>query len=611
MAWPEYFRVKNRSISGRSDKINIHAPVRAKGGFMIKGSGNSAGIAIGRAFVLCEKSIKVGKEQISDVQAEVQRLDAAVKEARTQIEALFQEAVAQLGLQKAQIFETHIELLEDPGYLGKVKEKILTQKVNAEWALKEVTDYLVTAFEEVDGDIIKERIADLRDIAGRVTRALLNVSDASDTGFAEFDGGAVIIADNLLPSQTIQIDFSRVAAMATQSGGVTSHTAIIAKAHGLPAVMGAKGLLSRVKTGDLVIVDAEAGRIYVNPGGGTLAEYQEKIGKQRRFASMLFQYIDIKAATADGKRILVEANIAGPADILPALKNGSDGVGLFRSEFLYMERDSLPAEEEQFCAYRQAVQQMGGLPLVIRTMDIGGDKPLPYMDLPRENNPFLGFRAIRICLERRDLFQTQLRAILRASAYGKLAVMFPMISSMEELRQAKSILEEVKKELDAEHMAYDPNISTGIMVETPAAALISDMLAGEADFFSIGTNDLIQYTTAVDRMNDHIAHLYSAYHPAVLRQIKLIAENAHRAGITAAVCGEAAGYLPLIPVLLGLGVDVLSMSAPLIPRAKWVICSSSMEDAKQLAEKVLTLSTAAEIKERLDENYANMDLSKH
>ncbi len=566
---------------------------------MISGSGNGAGIAIGKVVVFAKKQLKVTKKQVIDSRSETDRLTRAVVVVREQLERVYQTALAELGASKAQIFATHLAFLEDPGYFGKVFEKIETENINAEWALKEETDLLADTFSKVGGDTIKERIADIRDVAARVTKALLGIDDADPAENFTCEGQAVVVADDLLPSEIVKLDFSKTAAVITQRGGLTSHTAIITKAQDIPAVMGISGMMSLVSNGDTVIVDSDNGLIYIRPSDGMIEEYRKKLEARRKANSAQPRHIGRKAVIFGGRPIQVEANITGSADIDSAIQKGCDGVGLFRSEFLYLERESLPGEEEQFSAYKNAVLKMQGLPLTIRTLDIGGDKQLPYLNPLPESNPSLGLRAIRICLQNTELFSTQLRAILRASAFGKIAVMFPMISSIEELRQAKHMLEEAKKSLIADQAAFSPDVPVGIMIETPAAALISDQLAHEADFFSIGTNDLIQYTVAVDRMSSQIAHLYTPYHPAVLRQIHMVCESAHKKSIPVAVCGEAAGDFRLIPALVGLGVDALSVSPGIIPKAKQVICSCSGRETEQLAKALLSMASAEEIENAL------------
>ncbi len=560
---------------------------------MFQGCGNSLGVAVGYAHIVRNRSISIEKQTVCDAEQEVRRLDEAIGIACTQMEALLLEAEASLSSDEADIFEMHLALLEDPGYLGKVRERIRTEQANAEWALMEETSRLVTSFGE-KGDMLKQRTADLREIELRLSDILLDQQPQATKMLQE---NSILIGDELLPSQILKLDVTKTKGVATSGGGATSHAAILAKAQGIPAVFGAQGLLEQITDGDYVIVDADTGTIYINPTNDVLLAYQKKVAEQAQLSEFAKAYRTAQAATTDGKRILVEGNIAGPMGTASVLAAGADGVGLFRTEFLYLERDTLPAEEEQFAFYLKAVRGMQGLPLVIRTLDIGGDKQVCSLGLNQEANPFLGYRAIRICLDQEPVFRTQLRAILRASAFGPISIMFPMISCVEELRQAKAILSGVREELLHEQIPFDTNVPVGIMVETPAAAMLSDLLAREVDFFSIGTNDLIQYTAAVDRMNGRIAHLASPYHPGVLRLIANIVSGAAKQSIPVAVCGEMAGEFPLIPLLIGLGVDALSMSASLITKAKYIVCNTPFHQAQGLAQRALSLSTVQELRE--------------
>ncbi|MEA4871702.1 MAG: phosphoenolpyruvate--protein phosphotransferase [Synergistaceae bacterium] len=568
---------------------------------MYKGAGNSIGIAIGNALVIKEQAHEIVKKQVADCAKETQRLDAAVEKAKEQIEVLLEKANEELGEDQALIFETHLAYLEDPGYIGKVYEMISEECVNAEWALEVETEHLASLFRASGGDVIAERVDDLNDVARRVTNALLDIEESEGWGALGPEAKIVLVADHLLPSELMRMDLKRVVGIVTQSGGTTTHVAIIAKSRNIPAVMGVADMLLNVKTGDVIALNAKKGVVEINPDEAVLAGYREAIAENEKNAEMLRAYIGVDAVLSNQKRILVEANIAYPEDAAIALQNGPDGVGLFRSEFLYLERTAEPSEEEQFAAYQSVARQMQGRPVIIRTMDIGGDKPVPYLNLPKENNPFLGYRAIRVCLDREELFSNQLRAILRASAFGKVLIMLPMISALEELRAAKAVIEKTKEQLRAENIAFDPKIEVGIMIETPAAVMMSDALAKEADFFSIGTNDLIQYTTAVDRMNERVAHLYSSYHPAVLREIAMTVKNAHARGIPVGVCGEAAGDAKLVPVLLGLGVDALSMNPYGIPAIKKAVCTGSIEAYEELAEQVLEMTTIEQVKKKLGE----------
>jgi phosphoenolpyruvate-protein phosphotransferase (PTS system enzyme I) len=560
---------------------------------MIRGMGNSMGIAIGTALKIYSEAPVVEKRAIADTEKEIVRLGNAIEAVDATLSALAARARIDIGEEKAEIFEVQSAFLLDPSYVGAIKEAIRTQSVNAEWAIRETTDSLSRDFGETAGTVIKERANDLGDIADKLIRALqgLPEPDALQPG-----DDTIIVARDLSPTQTLRFDFSKVRGLAIDLGGITSHTSIIAKARGLPAVVGAKGLFESVSSGDDIIVDALSGKVILKPSSRIIEEYRKQIADARKFSVAIAQEPHGAVRTADGRGIAVEANIGKPSDAEEALAQDADGIGLFRSEFLYLERDSLPTEELQFEAYRKVASLFGAKPVVIRTLDIGGDKPLPYLLLPPEKNPFLGLRAIRVSLRNPSLFNTQLRALLRASCFGKLSIMIPMISSVTELVAAREALEAAKRELDAEGVAYDKDVRLGIMVETPAAVMLSDLLADSSSFFSVGTNDLTQYVTAVDRMSNELSDLYSPYHPAVIRSIKRTVEGARRRGISVAVCGEAAGDMALAPLLIGLGVDTLSASPSLIPGLKWLVRRVSFTDCAALAEEALTLATIDQVK---------------
>ncbi|WDC83507.1 phosphoenolpyruvate--protein phosphotransferase [Caloramator sp. mosi_1] len=568
---------------------------------MLKGIAASSGVAIGKALVIVDKEVEIERRTIENVEAETTKLQNAVATAKEQLEKIKDIAREKIGEDKAQVFEAHLMMLEDPEFIGAVEAQIAAESICAEYALKQTADMFISMFESMDNEYMRERAADIRDVSKRIINILMGIETAS---IAEIDRECIIVINDLTPSDTAQMDKEKVLGFATDIGGRTSHSAIMARSLEIPAVVGLSNVTSTVKTGDMLVLDGDEGVVIVNPDEETLEKYKEKQKKLIEYKKELSKLVNAESITVDGRKVELAANIGTPSNVEGALKNGAEGVGLFRTEFLYMDKDSLPTEEEQFEAYKAVLEGMGGRPVVIRTLDIGGDKKLPYLKIDEEMNPFLGYRAIRLCLDRKDIFKTQLRALFRASVYGNLKIMFPMISGIEELRQAKAVVEEVKNELKAEGIAYSNKVEIGIMIEIPSAAVISDMLAKEVDFFSIGTNDLIQYTVAVDRMNEKISYLYDPFHPAVLRLIKMVIDNAHKEGKWAGMCGEMAGDERIIPVLLGFGLDEFSMSASSILKARKLITSLSYEEAKKLADEVVMCATSEEIKSKI-QNFVN------
>jgi phosphotransferase system enzyme I (PtsI) len=564
---------------------------------MFTGIAASRGIAIGPAFILQEFSPVVTRVTLSpeDSEKELDRLNQAILETKEQIETIKKRAEEELGAEEAEIFAAHLMMVSDPEFLGAIRNHVTEQRVNAEAAIQEVVDMYVNLFSAMDDEYMRERAADVRDVGRRILRNLMGIKDIS---LSELSEDVVVLAHDLTPSDTAQLNH-HVLGFATEIGGRTSHSAIMARSLELPAVVGVSGLLENIKTGDLVIIDGEQGKVIVNPAEDELKAYQVRKESLRQQKEALLALVDKPSITKDGRRVELAANIGTPKDAQGALRNGAEGIGLYRTEFLYMDRQELPSEEEQYEAYRQVAEAMGDKPVIIRTLDIGGDKELPYLQLPQEANPFLGYRAIRLCLDRKDLFKIQLRAILRASVHGKLRIMYPMISGLEELRQANSLLQSVKNELKESGIPFDEEIQVGMMIEVPSAAISADLLAPEVDFFSIGTNDLIQYTVAVDRMNERISHLYQPFHPSVLRLIRHVIQAAHQHGKWVGMCGEMAGDPLAIPVLLGLGLDEFSMSASSILDARACITSISYQEAKTWAEEVLQYKTAEEIVEFL------------
>jgi len=566
---------------------------------VLKGISASPGIAIGNVLVKKTKKVNIDKYSILEVNKEVKRLKASIEKSRAQIKMVYNSTLECIGKEEAAIFDAHLMILNDPEVFGQVERKIRKDKINAEWAIKEVRDSFVEIFKSIGDEYLRERIVDLKDVTDRVLNILLGIEIVD---LSKLNQEVIIIADELTPSDTAQMDKSKVLGLITEAGGRTSHSAIIAKTIGIPAIVGVDGILKLVKDNDFVVFDGEKGEIFINPDKYVVEEYKDYKVMYDRFRSKLLSLKGKKSITKDGYQVELVANIGTPEDVESVIDNDGEGVGLYRSEFLYMDRASLPTEEEQFKAYKLVTERLKDKPIVIRTLDIGGDKKLSYLNLKDELNPFLGYRAIRLCLDRIDIFKTQLRALLRASAFGNIKIMFPMISSIEELRQAKKILEEVKQDLKRNDIAYNENIEVGIMVEIPAVAILSDLFAKEVDFFSIGTNDLIQYITAVDRGNQKIAHLYNQFHPALLRLIKMAIDNAHREGIWVGMCGEVAGDTRLIPILIGMGLDELSMSPISILKARWIIKQIRKKDMEQHIEKIITLPTAEEVRQYIHEN---------
>ncbi len=533
----------------------------------MKGIGVSPGIAIGRAWVLRSKKARVSGVLLADedaVEREIGIYRIAVASAVASLEAM----MGKVGKAEAEILEVQVELLRDPQMEEDVVAMI-TGRMPAKDAVLKVTEQLVQIFVNMDDDYMRARAADMQDAGMR----LVKVMDGEEDGAGMVGGDWIVIAEDLSPSETVGLDH-RVQAFATQMGGATSHAAIVARLRGLPAVVGCGSDLGIVANGDLLVVDGEMGVVFVNPDDEVIDIYRSKKETYAERQQLLLRLKDREAMTADGIRIQLLANIATARDMEQALEQGAEGVGLLRTELLFMDRERLPTEDEQLDFYKDILLRSGGRAVTIRTLDIGGDKPLPYLPLPKEANPFLGYRAIRICLDRTDIFKTQLRAILRASVFGKCRLMFPMIGSVQELRQAKDIVAIVKEELTASGAAFDPGVPVGIMIEIPSAALTADLLAKEADFFSIGTNDLVQYVLAVDRMNEKIAALYDPFHPAVLRLIREVIGQGHRQGIPVGMCGELAGDPQATELLLEMGLREFSMAAVSIPAVKEVILQS-------------------------------------
>ncbi|AIQ28647.1 phosphoenolpyruvate-protein phosphotransferase [Paenibacillus sp. FSL P4-0081] len=558
----------------------------------ISGIAASAGIAVAKAFILKHPDYTITKTAVSDVELEIVKLESALEISKGELARIKSRTLAELGEKKAEIFESHLLILKDPELISPVMDKIREEAVNADYALQEVANQFIEMFENMKSTYLQERAADMRDVTKRVLNHLLGISYVSP---AEISEEVIVIAEDLTPSDTAQLNRKYVKGFTTNIGGRTSHSAIMARSLEIPAVVGTKHVMSEVKAGDLIIVDGLSGDVLVNPGEAEVALY---IAKQKEYDLQIAEWKKLReepTVSADGKHVELAANIGTPNDVAGVIDNGGEGVGLYRTEFLYMGRDKLPSEEIQYNAYRTVLENMQGKPVVVRTLDIGGDKELPYLELPKEMNPFLGFRAIRLCLDRQDIFRTQLRALLRASVHGDLRIMFPMIATLGEFRAARDLLLEEKAKLREEGKAVSDQIQLGIMVEIPSTAVLADQFAKEVDFFSIGTNDLIQYTMAADRMNERVSYLYQPYNPAILRLIKNVIDAAHAEGKWTGMCGEMAGDATAIPLLLGLGLDEFSMSATSILPARSQIAKLSAAEMKELAAKALQLGTAEEV----------------
>ncbi|HBF2765660.1 TPA: phosphoenolpyruvate--protein phosphotransferase [Clostridioides difficile] len=565
-----------------------------------KGIGASPGVALGKALVVEHSELVIEKKSIDNVEAEIAKLEDAVAVSKEELVKVKEKASEELGAEEAEIFEAHLLVLEDPELIGSAIDKIKTESVNAEYALNEIKEMFVSMFESMDNEYMKERAADIKDVTNRILRHILGIKVVDLSALSE---EVVLIAHDLTPSDTATMNKKMVLGFLTDIGGRTSHTAIMSRTLEIAAIVGLNDITSKVKDGDFVVFNGDTGEVIVNPDEETINKYTELKAKYEDERKALQLLKGKPSVTLDGKHVELAGNIGTPNDIEGLIKNDAEGVGLYRTEFLYMDRDSFPTEEIQYEAYKAVLEGMDGKPIVIRTLDIGGDKELSYLSMEPEMNPFLGYRAIRLCLDRKDIFKTQLRALYRASVHGRLRIMFPMISSLEELLQAKEVVKEVLAELDSEGVAYAKDVEIGMMIEVPSAAIISDVLAKHVDFFSIGTNDLIQYTCAVDRMNQKISYLYNQFNPAVLRLIKTVIDNAHKEGKWAGMCGESAGDQKMIPILLGMGLDEFSMSPISILPARKLITSVKESDMKKLADDVLNMGTAEEIKSYIEKTF--------
>lgn len=568
---------------------------------VLKGIAASDGIAIAKTYMLIEPDLTFTKKSVEDSESEIQRITDALAKAKEELSLIRENAAKSLGEEEAQVFDAHLMVLSDPDLIGTVESNIKDNKVNAESALQEATDTFISIFEGMeDNPYMQERAADIKDVRKRVLAHLLGVKLPSPSTINE---EVIVIAHDLTPSDTAQLNRKYVKAFVTDIGGRTSHSAIMARSLEIPAIVGSKDITSRVVDGDEIIVDGLEGQVFIKPDADTISTYTVKA---EEFENQKAEWEKLKeedTVTADGKHIELAANIGTPKDLDGVHNNGAEAVGLYRTEFLYMDSSDFPTEDDQYTAYKTVLESMGDKPVVVRTMDIGGDKELPYLDLPHEMNPFLGYRAIRISLNESDMFRTQLRALLRASVHGNLRIMFPMIATLGEFREAKAILLEEKENLIKDGVEVSDSIQVGIMIEIPAAAVIADKFAKEVDFFSIGTNDLIQYTMAADRMNERVSYLYQPYNPSILRLIKNVIDSAHKEGKWAGMCGEMAGDQTAVPLLLGLGLDEFSMSASSVLKTRSLMKTLDSTKMAELADKAINECDTAEEVVGLVEEY--------
>ena len=560
---------------------------------MLKGTNVSSGIGIGNAVIVEEKELVIRREAVADAAAEVERFKGALDTTLKKTEELAADLATRVGEKEAEIMQGHMMLLMDPMLTGEIETAITGESICAEYAIEQVCTTYADMFASMDDELMQQRATDMRDIKVRLQQVLQGVKPVDIAALPE---GSVIVAKDLTPSMTAGINPANVAGIVTEMGGRTSHSAILARALEIPAVVAVPGILGQVEDGAEMIVDGSEGVVLAAPSEEEKAEYTAKRDQFLKEKKELEQYIGKPTVTRDGVEIELVANIGNPDDVEKVLQYDGEGVGLFRTEFLFMDRTAMPTEEEQFEAYKKVAIALNGRPVIIRTLDIGGDKEIPYMGLQKDENPFLGYRAIRFCLDRKDdVYRPQLRALLRASAFGQIKIMIPMVTCIEEIREAKALIEEIKKELDEKGIAYNKEIKVGIMVETAAASLMADVFAKEVDFFSIGTNDLTQYTMSVDRGNEKVSYLYSTFNPAVLRSIRNIIKCGREAGIMVGMCGEAASDPMMIPLLLAFGLNEFSMSSSAILKARKMITGYSEAELQAIADKAMSFVSAKEI----------------
>ncbi|MEN8906210.1 MAG: phosphoenolpyruvate--protein phosphotransferase [Clostridiales bacterium] len=563
---------------------------------LIKGIAASFGIAIGKVYIQDNRDLIINKYPINDIEKELTRLSNAQKSCKLDLEKLIVKTKSNIGNKESEIIQTHLDIIDDEGFFDDVKSIIKNDKFNSEFAIDSVTKTVISSLEEIEDEYIKARIIDIKDVSTRIIKCLLNIADDMSTGLTS---ACILTAKDLKPSETAQLDTNQILGFVTQEGSKTSHTSIFAKALGIPAIVGIPNLLSHVKSNDLIILDGENGILHINPDIKTLAKYAERKDSYDEEVRKLEKLKNIPCKTLDNFNVKLYANAGTLNEVESAIKNGCMGIGLFRTEYLFMNTTSLPTEEYQFNFYKKIVEMLDDKPITIRTLDIGGDKEVECLKLPDEKNPFLGYRGIRICLDNVELFKIQLKAILRSSSYGNVRIMFPMISSTEELESSLLILNNVKSELKLNNMDFNENIKVGMMIEIPSAVIISDMLSKKVDFFSIGTNDLIQYSNAVDRMNQKVSSLYTHFSPSILRMLKLILNNANFSNIEVGICGEAANDINLIPLLISMGFNELSIGPSTLLKIKEKINSLNKNNLEYVYEKVRQMTKSIEIEEYL------------
>ncbi len=566
----------------------------------MKGIPASEGIGVAQVLTIEVQDLIIETHTIEDTEAEVARLRAALADVEIQLENLRSETAKYVGEKEAEVFEAHKMFLQDPEWVGQIEALILKERKAATYAVDKATNGFVQLFEAIEDPYLRERAADLKDVSQRLLRKLLGLHEID---LKNLEKPVILVAKDLQPSQTASLDKNRVIGFVTEMGNTTSHTAIIARTLGIPAVVGLSGILNAVKNGDVLAIDGSTGDVVIGPNSKVLEDFENRRKSYLNRQSTFETVRGCKSLTADGQEVEVAGNIGKPKDVSLIVNNDGDGIGLFRSEFVFMDRETAPTEEEQFEAYKHVLETLGGKPVIIRTLDAGGDKHIPYLNIDEEMNPFLGYRAIRICLDDQELFKTQLRAIFRASVYGKAKIMFPMIARVEEVRRAKVIIESVKETLRTEGVAFDETVPVGIMIEIPSAAVMADILIEEVDFFSIGTNDLTQYTLAADRMNEKLGELYSTFDPSVIRLIANVIQAANKAGKMVGMCGEAASDPKLIPLWLGLGMDEFSVSPSKILEARYYISKLTKTQLQPVVAKVLSSRSKAEVKEILENLY--------
>ena len=547
---------------------------------ILKGKGVFGGIAFGKISIYNREEFEIKRYRDEDTDSEIRRYESAKKIAIVQLQSLYEKALQEVGETNAMIFQIHQMMLEDLDYCESIINIIKNQNVNAEYAVGTTSDNFSEMFSSMDDSYMKERAADVRDVSKRLLKILAD----SLENVVSFNEPSIIAADDLAPSETVQLDKNKVLGFVTMRGSSSSHTAILARTMNIPAIIGVGSQLKDEFDGCEAIIDGYAGDVYINPDHATIQKMREKQEAKERQAALLLELKGRENITLDGRHIEIFANIGNSSDVGAVLQNDAGGIGLFRSEFLYLENDDYPSEDQQFAVYKDVAEKMSGKKVIIRTLDIGADKQVDYFKMPHEENPALGYRAIRMCLDRLDIFKTQLRALYRASAFGKIAIMFPMIISVDEVKKIKEIIKVVKKELEEDEIQFSNDVELGIMIETPAAAIISDDLAKEVDFFSIGTNDLSQYTLAIDRQNDKLTSIFDSHHKAILRLIKFVADNAHKNGIWVGICGELGADESLTETFLSMGIDELSVSPPYVLGIRKKVIET---DVSKVKEKIL------------------------